>query len=105
MTGRVTSERFLPGRIGTERVTAEGDGDREGPDSGPPAWRVLTPRERQVAVQVESGSTDREIARSLQISPRTVHKHLEQIYRKLGLRSRVSLIVLMHRCSVPLDGS
>jgi DNA-binding CsgD family transcriptional regulator len=103
MTERVTSECVLRGRIGAERVIGEGNGER--PGEGPQAWQVLTPRERQVVAQVESGSTDREIARSLQISPRTVHKHLEQIYRKLGLRSRVSLIVLMHQYSVPLDGS
>ncbi|PWK84932.1 regulatory LuxR family protein [Lentzea atacamensis] len=60
----------------------------------------LTPRERHVAVHVADGSTDREIARNLSISPRTVHKHLEQIYRKLGLTNRASLAVLINSTSV-----
>jgi DNA-binding CsgD family transcriptional regulator len=42
------------------------------------------------------GVTDQEIARSLAISPRTVHKHLESIYRKLGIGNRASLISLLH---------
>jgi DNA-binding CsgD family transcriptional regulator len=56
----------------------------------------LTPREWQVAVHVADGSTDREIARNLGISPRTVHKHLEQTYRKLGVTNRASLATLVH---------
>jgi len=60
-------------------------------------WSVLTPRERQVAAHVTAGATDREIARSLAISPRTVHKHLQQIYRKLDLTNRTGLIVLLHK--------
>lgn len=59
----------------------------------------LTPRERHVAVHVAEGSTDREVARNLGISPRTVHKHLEQIYRKLGIANRASLVALMHEAS------
>lgn len=61
----------------------------------PAAWSVLTPRQRQVAEQVARGATDREIARSLLISPRTVHKHLEQIYRKLELTNRTGLVALL----------
>lgn len=59
----------------------------------------LTPRERHVAVHVADGSTDREIARNLGISPRTVHKHLEQTYRKLGLTNRASLAALIRETS------
>ncbi|MEV6875733.1 helix-turn-helix transcriptional regulator [Amycolatopsis sp. NPDC051128] len=54
---------------------------------------LLTAREREVAGSVARASTDREIARHLGISPRTVQKHLQQIYRKLGLTSRAELIV------------
>ncbi|HEU5473325.1 MAG TPA: LuxR C-terminal-related transcriptional regulator [Actinophytocola sp.] len=57
----------------------------------------LTSRERQVAAHVAGGSTDREIARNLGISPRTVHKHLELIYRKLNLTNRGSLSALLVR--------
>ncbi|MGH8574080.1 MAG: response regulator transcription factor [Gammaproteobacteria bacterium] len=58
---------------------------------------ALTARERQVVEHLVGGLTDREIARHLGISPRTVHKHLEAIYRKLGLGNRTSLIALIHQ--------
>lgn len=61
-----------------------------------PRLSTLTTRERDVVEQLTGGLTDREIARSLAISPRTVHKHLEGIYRKLGLGNRASLIALIH---------
>jgi DNA-binding CsgD family transcriptional regulator len=51
----------------------------------------LTPRQRQVVAHVLHGASDQQIARRLAISPRTVHKHLEQVYRTLGLNSRTSL--------------
>ena len=35
------------------------------------------------------------------ISQRTVHKHLERIYRKLGLSNRTSLIALIHQAQDP----
>ncbi|MGI5401346.1 response regulator transcription factor [Streptomyces sp. CA-135486] len=57
---------------------------------------ALTPREREVVAHVADGATDHEIARALAISRRTVHKHLEQIYRKTGLGSRTSLMALVH---------
>lgn len=58
---------------------------------------ALTPREREVAAHVAEGATDREIARSLVISPRTVQKHLEQIYRKLDLTNRGGLGALVRQ--------
>lgn len=53
---------------------------------------TLTVREREVVERLMGGISDREIARSLAISQRTVHKHLEHIYRKLRLGTRTSLI-------------
>ncbi|MEU5261392.1 helix-turn-helix transcriptional regulator [Amycolatopsis sp. NPDC021455] len=54
---------------------------------------VLTAREREVATAVARAATDQQVARLLGISPRTVQKHLQQIYRKLGLTSRAELLV------------
>lgn len=62
-----------------------------------PRLSVLTARERDIVEHLTDGATDREIARSLAISQRTVHKHLERTYRKLGLGNRASLIALVHR--------
>ncbi|WP_051580115.1 helix-turn-helix transcriptional regulator [Pseudonocardia acaciae] len=55
----------------------------------------LTPAERTVCDRLAGGLTDREIARSLAISPRTVHKHLQNVYRKLGVTNRTSLMALL----------
>jgi len=48
----------------------------------------LTAREREVLAALTTGRTAGEIARELDISPRTLHKHLEHVYRKLGVTHR-----------------
>jgi DNA-binding NarL/FixJ family response regulator len=48
----------------------------------------ITEREIQVLVLVAAGKTNREIGGELFISPRTVSRHLENIYAKLSLSSR-----------------
>lgn len=53
----------------------------------------LTPRETAALVAVAEGLTADAVARRLGISPRTVHKHLERAYAKLGVRDRVSAVV------------
>ncbi|MEW6582941.1 MAG: LuxR family transcriptional regulator [Actinomycetota bacterium] len=51
----------------------------------------LTPREREVCALVAGGATNREVAATLFMSPRTVEHHLRLAYRKLGVRSRTEL--------------
>lgn len=65
------------------------------PERPAAALALLTAREQQVSTHVLRGATDREIARALAISIRTVHKHLERIYRKLDLTNRTGLIALL----------
>ena len=48
----------------------------------------LTSRERQVAALLADGSSNREIAAALSISPRTAESHVEHILAKLGLANR-----------------
>lgn len=57
----------------------------------PTRTSALTPVEEQVAALVAAGRTNREVARSLFLSVRTVESHLGRVYRKLGLRSRSEL--------------
>ena len=54
--------------------------------------RSLTPQELQVALTVAHGSTNREAAAALFLSPKTVEFHLGNTYRKLGVRSRAELV-------------
>jgi DNA-binding CsgD family transcriptional regulator len=52
----------------------------------------LTAREREVLDWLSGGKTDRDIADILGISPRTVHKHLQRIYEKLGVETRTAAV-------------
>ena len=51
----------------------------------------LTAREREVAVLVARGSSNREIAERLAISERTAEGHVEQVRNKLGFHSRAQI--------------
>ena len=67
----------------------------EGTSSGGRPGGDLTPREREVALLVAGGLTNRQIACELTISERTVTTHVGRILRKLGAtsRSRVAALV------------
>ena len=76
--------------------TAPGDPDR--------SHQVpLTPRERQVAVLVASGRTNRQIGRVLGISEKTAEVHLHHVMSKLDARSRaeVAAWAVTHHLSAP----
>jgi DNA-binding CsgD family transcriptional regulator len=78
---------------------------------GPPRWRAilldewaaspapdelrvlgLTDREAETLAWVARGRSDLEIAALLSISPRTVDKHLENVFRKLAVHSRAEAV-------------
>ena len=50
----------------------------------------LTPREAEVLAWVAQGKTNNTIGTILGISPRTVQKHLERTFHKLGVESRTA---------------
>jgi DNA-binding NarL/FixJ family response regulator len=58
-----------------------------------PQVNELTPRERELAMLVASGLRNREIATRLGISEGTAKLHLYNVYRKLGVSSRVELAI------------
>jgi DNA-binding CsgD family transcriptional regulator len=53
--------------------------------------QTLTPRQRQVVEWVAAGKTNLEISAGLKISPRTVGKHLENIFTALQINNRTAL--------------
>jgi DNA-binding CsgD family transcriptional regulator len=55
------------------------------------ATAMLTPREEQVARSFANGLTYKEIAEKLKISPSTARRHLESIYKKLGVSNKLEL--------------
>jgi DNA-binding response OmpR family regulator len=57
----------------------------------------LTQREAEVLMWIARGKSNRDIAEILNLSPRTVNKHLEQIYSKLGVENRASAAALAVR--------
>jgi DNA-binding CsgD family transcriptional regulator len=68
-----------------------GRGERKRPASG---WESLTPAERDVVKLVAEGSTNKDVAARLFISPRTVQAHLAHVFAKLGVASRTQLAQL-----------
>jgi DNA-binding NarL/FixJ family response regulator len=50
----------------------------------------VTSREAEVLLWVARGKTNREIAQILELSPRTINKHLEQLFRKIGVENRTT---------------
>ena len=55
--------------------------------------QLLTPREEQVVALVAEGLSNRETARELSLSEHTVKKYLFRIFDKLGISSRVELVL------------
>lgn len=58
---------------------------------------ILTVREKEVLKGIVDGQSNQEIAYSLQISEKTIEKHTNMIYKKLGVVSRVEAAVLAVR--------
>jgi DNA-binding NarL/FixJ family response regulator len=80
-TGKVGSNEFLL------RLAKDGNPDMPAEFS---SELGLTAREGEVLSWLSKGKTNRDIAQILGLSPRTVDKHLEQIYAKLGVENRTA---------------
>jgi DNA-binding CsgD family transcriptional regulator len=88
--GRRLTVRFVPGGYGpdliwlVERVSE--------PDASPLQRLGLSEREAEILWHLTKGSSTSEIARQLGISTGTVKKHLEHVYRKLGVSSATAAV-------------
>lgn len=76
--------RLIEGEIGDERTVLK-------------QKLAVTEREAEVLIWIARGKSNRDIAEILSLSPRTVNKHLEQIYAKLGVENRASAAALAVR--------
>jgi DNA-binding CsgD family transcriptional regulator len=104
---RAEARPFLSAALDTfERLGARPWADRcraeltaTGGPSGPRPDRSgadeLTPQELKIALLVAQGLTNREVAASLFLSPKTIEHHLSAIYRKLDVKSRTQLARLL----------
>ena len=71
---------------------SDGDGGAATPSRLSAA--ALTPRETEVLSWLAKGKTNRDIGDILGVSPRTVNKHLEHIFEKLGVETRAAAAAL-----------
>jgi DNA-binding NarL/FixJ family response regulator len=56
----------------------------------------LTRREQEVLGELRRGHTNREIATRLNVSITTVNKHVQQVLKKLRVRTRAEAVALLH---------
>ncbi|WP_207462009.1 response regulator [Azospirillum sp. SYSU D00513] len=84
--------RIIPvGRIGPDEILLQLTEESGVSDDALLKQRLsLTAREAEVLLWVAGGKPNRDIAEILGLSPRTVDKHLEQIYAKLGVENRAA---------------
>lgn len=68
-------------------------------------FETLTPRERAVAIEVAKGATNKEVARRLDITERTVKAHLGAVFEKLGVRDRLQLVLEFKAAAQRLDAA
>ena len=69
-------------------------------DAAAPEPELLTRlsiREREVALAAANGASNKEIARELKITERTVKVHLGAVFAKLDVRDRLHLAILLRR--------
>lgn len=85
---------LIPGLIEEIRVR-HGDRVKENPARKNHPFQLLTPREQEVAKLVGSGASNKQIARELDISDRTVKAHLTTTFQKLGITDRLHLALYM----------
>jgi DNA-binding CsgD family transcriptional regulator len=77
---------LAPGHVVPVAVRRDGTPSHDA--AGSLARDALTRRQVEVLQLVSGGATDKEVAGALGISPRTVQKHLEHAYARLGVHRR-----------------
>ena len=70
------------------------------PAEAPSELDLLSAREKEVAILVGDGASNKVIARQLDITERTVKAHVSSIFQKLGLRDRLQLALVVRDASI-----
>lgn len=91
--GRLSGDEIL---VAIERLLSQ-DEDDAGRCTRLAERFGLTPREAEVLLWASRGKSNRDIGEILALSPRTVNKHLEHIYVKLGVESRAAAAAMAVR--------
>jgi two-component system, NarL family, nitrate/nitrite response regulator NarL len=76
--------------------------DKEAPVGLDSTLDRITPRERQIVQLLSSGASNKEIAKKLNVTERTVKAHLTAIFRKLGISGRLQLALFVLEHSRPV---
>jgi DNA-binding CsgD family transcriptional regulator len=93
-------DRYVQGLSGTDQGANPGE-DR--PIPGLADGAELTAGQARVLAMMHAGLTAPAMAARLGISPRTVHKHQEKLYRKLGATDRLSAVLAAKRLGLLPD--
>jgi DNA-binding NarL/FixJ family response regulator len=91
LTRRVIAAFARPGRVGSR-------------GGGEARLAELTPREREVLVELAGGSTNAEIAARLHLGEATVKTHVSRVLTKLALRDRTAAVVFAYEYGVVTPG-
>jgi DNA-binding NarL/FixJ family response regulator len=83
-------------RRSLRRAKGNGNGSTNGSASKEPDVR-LSPREREILTLLTEGKTQKQIAATLVISPKTVATHIQHLLGKLGVNSRAQAVAVAYR--------
>jgi DNA-binding NarL/FixJ family response regulator len=99
-------EVALLGRLGQGEILLRFVGDGEPEADGALKDRLnISEREAQVLTWIAQGKSNRDIADILGLSPRTINKHLERIFRKIGVENRTSAAIMVLKAKAEREGS
>lgn len=92
----------LVGRVGQSEFLLRLVEETAGPATGTLKDRLgISDREAQVLTWIAQGKSNRDIGDILGLSPRTINKHLERIFKKIGVENRTSAAVMVLKATAP----